>query len=448
MKKITLLIMVLLVTVILVACGGTANNGERIDFSETLQQGSTIRVWIDDEDGDYMEAVIAAFNEIHPNIRVVHQHMGSVEARDRLKTFGPSGNGADVFQFPHDHLAQAILEDLVYALPSAVRNSVAERAHPLGLDIATLFYDENAQSFDPNSPNAQERLYAVPMSIESVGLYYNTDLISTPHTTYEELLAAAATWNSALNADESGRTNAQVGHYYLGNASHWADSYFVQHIFSAFDWTPFGPDLNDPTNVGFEQQGMQDALAWIRDELKPRVTGTGNHNSISGGGLFEEGHIPYVIGGPWNVEAFRTAGINFGLAPLPSINGNDTKTYAGAMMAAVYKYSQNTDDAIKFVEFLMSDVAMELQFELKGKLPGLKTELLTNIPAVLEDSLMSAMSAQLESAVPMPTIPEVTHYWGPAENMIINVWNNDMAIATAVAQAEAAYQTLKEQAGS
>ena len=49
------------------------------------------------------------------------------------------------------------------------------------------------------------------------------------------------------------------------------------------------------------------------------------------------------------------------------------------MMAAVYKYSSKTADAIKFVEFLSSDIAMELQFKMKSKLPALKTELLAEL---------------------------------------------------------------------
>ncbi len=36
------------------------------------------------------------------------------------------------------------------------------------------------------------------------------------------------------------------------------------------------------------------------------------------------------------------------------------------MMAVVYKYSDNTEDAIKFVEFPIPDIAMELQYETEG----------------------------------------------------------------------------------
>ncbi len=441
MKKLLLFIFILSGALALAACTEEENNGEVIDFSQTFVQKTKIRVWIDDENGEYMAAVIEEFNKVYPNIIVEHQHMGSVDARERLKTFGPSGNGADVFQFPHDHLAQAILEDLVLPLPGATKATLEERAHELGLSIATVSYDDVNKSFDPESPNAVERLYAVPMSVESIGLFYNTDLIDVPATTFEDIFAEAAIWNAALAADESGRTNAEAGLFYLATSSHWADSYFMQPIYSAFGFYPFGPNLNDPTAVGFVN--AVPALEWMLSDLKPATTGNGSHNSISGGASFEEGSIPYIIGGPWNHEAYQDAGLNYQVAPFPSINvdGVDTptQTFAGAIMAAVYKYSDNTEDAIKFVEFLNSDVAMELQYEYKGKLPALKTELLDGIEGVADDALLLQMAEQLNSSIPMPTIPEVTYYWGPGETMIIDVWNNGKDPAEAAADAEASY---------
>ncbi|MFA6692731.1 MAG: extracellular solute-binding protein, partial [Acholeplasmataceae bacterium] len=164
--------------------------------------------------------------------------------------------------------------------------------------------------------------------------------------------------------------------------------------------------------------------------------------SATGSANFEGGKIPYIIAGPWNHEAYTKAGVNYKVAPIPTLNGNEAKTFAGAIIAAVYKYSDNKEDAIKFVEFLNSDIAMELQYQYKGKLPALKSDLLANIEGVSDDERLLAMAAQLESSIPMPTIPQVTYYWGPGETMVIDVWNNGKSPAEAVASAESSYRTL------
>lgn len=467
MKKLLLVVFIILGTLSLAACKvdvpvdpvdpvdpvnpvdpvDPVNRGERIDFGDQFVEKTTIRVWMDDESGEYMEALIAEFNKVHPNIIIEHQHMGSVESREMLKTFGPSGNGADVFQFPHDHLAQAVLEDLVYPLPVSTLELLQGRSHPLGLGIATLTFDEAAESFDPTSPNAVERLYAVPMSIESVGLFYNKDMITTPAATYEELFASADIWNAVTEEGGNGLSRATNGVFYLGTSSNWADSYFMQHVYSAFGFFPFGPNLNNPAEVGFDSDETIAALNWIKTELQPRVTGTGAHDSVSGGANFEQGLIPYVIAGPWNHGAFQEAGLNYGVAPLPTINGNATKSFAGAMMAAVYKYSDNLEEATKFVEFLSSDEAMTLLFEYQGKLPALETSLLVDIEGVNQDALLMAMAEQLGSAIPMPTIPQVTFYWGPGGQMLTDVWNLGIDVATAAAAAEASYRARVGLAG-
>lgn len=446
MKKLLTLLILFAGVFTLVACGGdddptdpvVDNNGELIDFGDIFVPSSKIRVWMDDENGEYMAAVIEEFNKVYPNIVVEFQHMGSVDARELLKTFGPSGNGADVFQFPHDQLAQAVLEDLVLPLPSALQDSLEGRSAPLGLEIATISYDETNNSFDPTSANAVESLYAVPISLESIGLFYNKDLVATPATTMEEIIAAAKIWNDEPMSETDTRTRAEAGLFYLGTSSHFADSYFMQPFYSAFDFTPFGPTLDDPSEVGFADTVA--ALTWMRDELKPITTGNADHNAISGGTNFENGDIPYVIAGPWNHEAYTDAGLNYGVAPMPTINGEAMNTYAGAQLAAVYKYSNNTEDAAKFVEFLTTDVAMELLYEYKTKLPALENSLLSTIDGVSTDANLLQMADQLLTSIPMPTIPQVTYYWGPGETMIIDVWNNDVDPTVAAADAEISYR--------
>ncbi|NLL69464.1 MAG: hypothetical protein GX232_04570, partial [Acholeplasmataceae bacterium] len=127
--------------------------------------------------------------------------------------------------------------------------------------------------------------------------------------------------------------------------------------------------------------------------------------------------------------------------PMPTIAGKASNTYAGAIMTAVYKYSKNRNAAVKFVEFLNSDKAMELLYTHKGKLPALKPELLSNIQGVSQDKLLMAMSEQLKTSIPMPTIPEVQHYWGPGENMLKALWA-DGDIDAITREAQESYEAL------
>jgi len=150
--------------------------------------------------------------------------------------------------------------------------------------------------------------------------------------------------------------------------------------------------------------------------------------------------------GPWNVPQYLKAGIDLGNITLPSINGVNPKTFAGAQMVSVYKYSKNADAAMKFVEFLQTDQAAEILYRTSGDCPALKDEILATITGIKDDKLISVMLDQLSTSVPMPTIPEVTYYWGPAESMMKNIWNADGVIATEAFTAEKAYKASRDMA--
>ena len=113
--------------------------------------------------------------------------------------------------------------------------------------------------------------------------------------------------------------------------------------------------------------------------MKPVVTGNGNHDSVAATSLVEEGKLPFLLSGPWQINSFRAAGINYGAITLPTINGNKPKTFAGAQMLAVYKYSQNKEAAIKFVEFMASEEAAEILYRTSGDCPALKEEIIATI---------------------------------------------------------------------
>ncbi|NLD26347.1 MAG: extracellular solute-binding protein, partial [Acholeplasmataceae bacterium] len=286
-----------------------------------------------------------------------------------------------------------------------------------------------------------EKLFAVPNSIESVFLFYNKTLLQENNmelpTTFEDLIADAQAYETAKGP----------GNRYFGISSHWADSYYIQFAYSAFGWTPFGQDLNDATRVGFEDDSLKSALEWLTTYIKPITTGNNNHNSGKTRTDFEAKTLPFMLGGPWDVETIENAGVDFGAMTIPTINFNgvDTpvRTYAGAQMLAVYKYTKNPDAAIKFVEFCQTNKIAQLLYEMKGKIPALKEEILAEIEGISDDEVAQVMLEQLKTSIPMPTIPEVTHYWGPGESMVTNIWNTGKSIDSETKKAELAYLSKK-----
>lgn len=428
MKKKILILFTLIVSIfLLVGCGKTTPDKDKdkdpvaqtdniIDFSKQLTKPVTITIWSDDENGSFMFDLIQAFNQKHPNIVVKHQHMGNVDSREQLKTRGPSGNGADIIQFPHDHISSAVLEDLLFPLNTETVDLINQRVNPLSA--------KSGQFKGKNDTSAKQ--YALPIQSEALVLFYNKSLIETPDTTMEAILTKAKAFQEEKH---NGIKNKDAGNKYLGLGSHWADSYFMQAFYSAFGYQPFGPESNDPTNVGFDSQELTKALEYLRTEVYTKNgLPVGDKSDVT---QFTDGITPYLITGPWAVAALKEKlGDKLGATKLPSIKVNNVdipmKPFAGNILTAVYKNTKHTLEAMKFLQFLLSDEAMLIQYQHTGKTPSLKADLISKIndKNLQEDPYVKIVSAQAAVSTPMPQIPEVSKYWGPGQTMLTTLYTN------------------------
>jgi maltose/maltodextrin transport system substrate-binding protein len=122
-----------------------------------------------------------------------------------------------------------------------------------------------------------------------------------------------------------------------------------------------------------------------------------------------------VINGPWAWSNLKTSGIDFGVAPVPSVNGKPSPAFVGVLAANINAASPNKDLAIEFIEkYLVTD-------------EGLKT-INDNVPlgAVADksfaetlagDANVAATLANAQAGVPMPSTPAMGKFWaamGPA----------------------------------
>jgi len=434
MKKLTGLFLSLIAIFTLVACT-PALAANMIDFSESQKKVTTITVWMDDSEYKFRDEIIPAFNAVYPNIEVNFISKGALDSRESLKTYGVSGNGADVFMFPHDHLSLAILENLVYPLPGDVFDSLNDTILDVAMDIAT--------AGTRNSENPV--LYAVPISIESIFIMYNKTLIT------DEVAATLTSWNAIIDYSATFAA-ANPGKQLLTTNSHWADNYYLQTVYSAFGWRPHGAQGIDETAVGFESVNLLNALTWLTTDLKPVVTGNNSHDSASTT-LFEQSAAAMIITGPWAITGFETklGAENLGAMVMPTFDGIEGATYtpstfAGSQMVAVYKFSSNIEAAVAFVSFLATPEAEQILYRTSSDCPALKDlSTITSVTGtpITEDKYMKVMIEQLQTSIPMPTIAAVTYYWAAAETMVKNIWNSNADILTEQKKAEASYLASK-----
>lgn len=340
---------------------------------------------------DYLEANIASFEE-ETGITVELMQQDMFEAMEGLPLDGPAGLAADVLIAPYDRIGSL-----------GMTGQIAE---------VTLNEDAGFDDNDRLQVTANDTIYGAPAIIESLVLYYNTDLLPEAPTTFEELEALAEDESYAFDGEE-GKNVAFL--------AKWTDFYVSYGLISGFGGYVFGEDGSDPTDIGLNNEGAIEginyAIEWFNrwPQGMLDVTGSGDFVTQS----FMNGDTAAIIGGPWDATAFVESGIPFEAAKIPTLpNGNDYQPFGGGKGWIVSNYSENKEAAQQFLDWVTSEEQQVAMFDMIREIPA--NHAARDYAAENSDSLTSAVIETYSSAVPMPNIPEMGEVWPGAENLMFD----------------------------
>ncbi|MCL2043539.1 MAG: maltose ABC transporter substrate-binding protein [Treponema sp.] len=373
-------------------------------------------VWMDNR--DWAEAVIAAFNRHYPDVTIRFENVGNVDSRGKVSLDGPAGIGPDVFFMPHDHIGNAVIDDICLPFPPDWQERYAELLLDAAIRTCTF----------------EDELFAVPISTENIAFFYNRDLLGdTPvPQSFEELTAFAEHWN-----------NPVANRYAL----RWQvdDSYHNYFFLTAFGMELFGPDMDDFRLPGFDSPGARQGIEFHTSLRRYYSVNTADATWDATVAAFQRGEVPFTITGPWAIGDAQRNNINFGITKLPTINGNQPRCFSGNIVAAVSSYSKNIPAARAFVDFLVSIEGMTIQFEQTGRLASYKD--ISGIEGLRDDALLMGIMEQAPYADPMPVIPEVNQMWDAMKALFTFTWDNLLSVEEAQEKAMETYDISLLMAG-
>lgn len=353
------------------------------------QKKQELTVWESNNGPDkFIEEAGKAFTAKNPSITIKYINVELGDASSQIALDGPAGVGPDLFAAPHDKLGELVSGGHVLPTenPSDIKNQV------LGACSTALTYNG--------------KMYGYPVSAETYALFYNKALIKESEVpkTWEELAAYARKFNSA----NSGKYGFIMD---VGN------SYYTIIFTTSEGNRLFGPSGTDTTHTNINSpasvkgmkffQSLRSALNVPSADLTTSVCDT----------AFSAGNAALYITGLWNILPFETAGLDFGVAPLPSLPGNSgpSASFSGTRAMFVSAYSDQPEIAAQFAQFLVSEEMQQLRFKITGALPAINTK--------VDSPYMSGFLTQLDYAFPMPSIPQMSAYWEAMNNASKNIWD-------------------------
>ena len=165
--------------------------------------------------------------------------------------------------------------------------------------------------------------------------------------------------------------------------------------------------------------------------------------------LFLEGKADATIGGPWMVPTARDAGIDLGIAPMPTVDttGQPLAPYSGVQGIHVLKFAaEGKAEAVKTLLVALNDPAIGVSLALASGCAPANVKCYDD-PSVANDELVQAMRATAEIAVPMPNIPEMDVMWTVVGNLLtdVNLSGKDVGASfdTALAKASELIAAMK-----
>ena len=326
------------------------------------------------------EKVVEQYNRAQQGVRVSSLAVPYDAFADKITAAVPRGRGPDVFIYAQDRLGGWIaagntVEPLDFFLDDQTRGRY------LGTTLQAMTYQGN--------------VYGLPLNFKVITLIYNKKMIQTPPRTTGEMLALARK-----------HTNAAAGRF--GLAYWYSDFYYHAPLMNAFGGGVFDgrkPTLNSPANV----KSVETLTKWLATGVLPAEPSVALLTA-----LFNEERSPMVLSGPWFLGEVRN-GIDVGLALLPTVDeagGRPMRPWMTVEGVFVAAPSRNKDAAFAFAKYLTDVPALKVM-ALEGRQSPANKGAYTD-PQIAGDPVLKAFRQQVENAIPMPNLPEMTMVWSPA----------------------------------
>ena len=284
-----------------------------------------------------------------------------------------------------------------------------------------------------NDPNAAPLLSEdgtadfLPMTVAAAS--YKGTLYQLP-LYFETLLFM---YNRRYMTDEDvPATTEELYRYMEENTGRGRYGFVEQHstaYYSAAWIHGFGDSIIDDNGTPFpDEQAVQQAL---RYHLKfvALMPGETEYNTVNT--LFLEGKADATIGGPWMVPSARSAGIDLGIAPMPTVDetGLQLAPYSGVQGIHVLKYAaEKKTAAVKELLAALSKPEIGTALALASGCAPANSKCYDDAQ-VTDDPMVQVMRTTAEIAVPMPNIPEMDVMWTVVSNLLtdVNLSGKDIA---------------------
>ncbi|WP_232823028.1 extracellular solute-binding protein [Oceanibium sediminis] len=300
-----------------------------------------------------MEQLIENFEAANPDITVKMTHFPYADYRTKVAAAIPAGEGPDVVQLFYGWLNDYVEAELIQPLPAD--------SFPASKIDAEFFPMVQAMK-------EGDAYWALPTAVRSLALFYNERLLEEagvePPTTLDEMMQVAAATTKVDGAGNLTQVGMTAG--MTAQDHHWWREGLVRQMGGE-------PYLNDYKTVNYNSDAGLKALEFYTNMFMGEnpVTAIGFMDEPQA--AFKAGRAAMHIDGSFRIGSLADIrGLKWGVTELPATADGVRSNYSSYWVNAITTKAEGEkyDAAVKFMEYVTSDEAMQIWLDVVGELPA------------------------------------------------------------------------------
>lgn len=365
-----------------------------------IEEGKLV-IWINGDKGYNGLAEVGKKFEQDTGINVTVEHPDKME--EKYPQVAATGDGPDIIFWAHDRFGGYAQSGLLAEV--SPDKSFQDKLFPFTWDAVRF----------------NGKLIGYPISVESLSLIYNKDLLPTPPKSWEEIAAI----------DKQLRAKGKSAIMF-----NLQEPYFTWPLLAAGGAYAFKKNDNgyDVKDTGVDNAGAKAGMQFLVDQVKAKTLNADTDYSIAEA-AFNKGQTAMTINGPWAWSNIDKSGIHYGVTLLPTLNGKPSRTFVGVLSAGINAASPNKELAKEFLEnYLLTDAGLNAVN--KDKPLGAVT--LKSFQQTLEkDERIAATMNNARNGDIMPNIPQMAAFWYAMRTATLNALSGRQSVDAALHNAQA-----------
>jgi multiple sugar transport system substrate-binding protein len=391
---------VCLATVGLAACGGGGGSGgggaseaKTLQPSDAKGASGSVTWCIGKDTSGAFKTAVEKFNKQNPNLEAKLLELpenADIQREQQIQRLRAESNECDVLGMDVIWTAEYAASGWLYDLTPVVE---ADEKEFIPSTVETVEYEGSK--------------WALPFNTNAGFLFYRTNEVPKPPSTWEEVYKQAKEKNGLV---------------YQGERYEGLTVDFLELLYSAG-----GKVLSeDGETVEIDSPETRKVLEFMANGIKegavPKAVTT--YEEESSRRAFEAGNATFMRNWPYAYALGKESGIanEFAVAKFPGFGGNEGAGVVGGYNLGISAYTDNPDGSLAFAEFLVTPPVQKEMF-LKATLPAVATAVYKDPEVKKEIPFTEELLKAVEQAQARPVSPVYTEISEAIFNNVFEVLN-------------------------